>query len=81
MAAATLFLSAGDPSGDKAASLLIRALKNLVSHLTVFGLGGGRLKRRGQEQRVEGRNLAVLGFWEVAKRYSFFHALIDRFVD
>jgi lipid-A-disaccharide synthase len=81
MTATTLFLSAGDPSGDKAAGLLIRALKNLVPHHSIFGLGGDRLKQLGQEQLVEGRDLAVLGFWEVAKRYSFFHALLDRCVN
>jgi lipid-A-disaccharide synthase len=81
MAATTLFLSAGDPSGDKAACLLIRALKNLVPHHSIFGLGGDRLKQLGQEQLADGRDLAVLGFWEVAKRYSFFHTLLNRCVN
>lgn len=81
MAPMTLFLSAGDPSGDKAACLLIRALKNLVPHCSIFGLGGESLKQLGQEQLAEGRNLEVLGFWEVAKRFSFFHSLLNRCVN
>jgi len=77
----TLFLSAGDPSGDNAASRLIGALKETVPQLSVFGLGGERLKRLGQEQLISGADLAVLGFWEVAKRYPFFRKLFHRCVN
>ena len=35
----------------------------------------------GQEQPVDGKELAVLGFWEVAKRFSFFKKLMNQVVD
>ncbi len=76
-----LFISAGDPSGDIAASRLLSALKQHRPGLTCFGLGGPRLRELGQEQFVAGDDLAVLGFWEVAKRYPFFRRLMHRAVD
>jgi lipid-A-disaccharide synthase len=77
----TLFLSAGDPSGDNAASRLIAALKDIIPDFTFFGLGGNKLKKLGQDQLAEGNELAVLGFWEVAKRYFFFRQLFYRCAD
>lgn len=81
METTTLFLSAGDPSGDNAAGRLAMALKRLVPQLSIFGLGGERLKQLGQEQLAGGADLAVLGFWEVAKRYLFFRKLFYQCVD
>jgi lipid-A-disaccharide synthase len=76
----SVFLSAGDPSGDNAASRLVAALKTGAPDLEVFGLGGDHLKAAGQEQFVDGSQLAVLGFWEVARRYFFFRSLMHRCV-
>ncbi len=76
-----LFLSAGDPSGDNAAARLVVALKELIPDLTIFGLGGEKLKLLGQDQLAEGNELAILGFWEVAKRYFFFRRLFYRCID
>jgi lipid-A-disaccharide synthase len=75
MARPLLFLSAGDPSGDNAGSRLISELKQLRPELEFFGLGGRRLKLQGQEQLADPGDLAVIGFWEVAKRYYFFRRL------
>ncbi|MEW5993765.1 MAG: lipid-A-disaccharide synthase, partial [Candidatus Zixiibacteriota bacterium] len=75
-----VFLSAGDPSGDNAAGRLIAALQALVPDLSVFGLGGEKLKFLGQRQLAKGKDLAVLGFWEVAKRFPFFRRLMSRCV-
>jgi lipid-A-disaccharide synthase len=77
----TFFLSAGDLSGDNAASRLMRALKSHFPKLEFFGLGGEKLKQLGQDQLADGDELAVLGFWEVAKRYGFFSRLLYRCVD
>lgn len=81
MASDLFFLSAGDPSGDNAASRLVSELRSIRPGLRLFGLGGKGLKGLGQEQLAEGNDLAVLGFWEVAKRYRFFRALMSRTVD
>ncbi len=80
MASPTLFLSAGDPSGDNASARLLPEMQRLSPGLTCFGLGGSRLKELGQEQFVDGQQLAVLGFWEVARHYFFFRNLMSRCV-
>ncbi len=71
-----IFISAGDPSGDIAGSHLIRELKNRYAGISIFGLGGQRMHADGQEQIIEGDRLAVLGFWEVARKYFFFRRLM-----
>ena len=76
-----LFLSVGDPSGDNAAGRLVIALNRMAPGTEVFGLGGERLKGLGQRQLARGSDLAVLGFWEVAKKFSFFRRLLKQCVD
>jgi len=73
-----LFISAGDPSGDNATSHVVETLKKMTPGLTVFGLGGPKLKALGQEQMADSADLAVLGFWEVVKRFPYFRNLLDR---
>ena len=81
MAPTEFFLSAGDPSGDNAAGRLVRELRKLHPDLSFFGLGGPKLKRLGQRQLADGSDLAVLGFWEVARRFRFFQKLLRQTVD
>ena len=76
-----LFLSVGDPSGDNAAGRLIEALNKIAPDTEVFGLGGERLKALGQCQLARGSDLAVLGFWEVARRFTFFRRLLNQCVE
>jgi lipid-A-disaccharide synthase len=73
-----LFVSAGDPSGDNATSHLIAHLKRNHPDLEFFGLGGPKLKSLAQEQLAASGDLAVLGFLEVARKYSFFRDLLRR---
>lgn len=80
MSSQSLFISAGDPSGDNAASRVITAIRVRRPNLSLFGLGGPRLRFLGQDQLADSSDLAVLGFWEVARRYYFFHRLMSRTV-
>ncbi len=73
----SIFISAGDLSGDNAGALLISELKNINPALEFCGLGGSRMNRLGQLQLEEIENLAVMGFIEVAKRYLFFRKLFS----
>ncbi len=81
MSAPTFFLSAGDPSGDNAAARLADQLRKKVPELSLFGLGGSRLRTLGQEQLADPGDLAVLGFWEVARHFRFFQKLLRRCAD
>ncbi|RKX27082.1 MAG: lipid-A-disaccharide synthase [Candidatus Zixiibacteriota bacterium] len=75
-----LFVSAGDPSGDNAFSRVFAALKLHTPDLELIGLGGPKLLELDQEQFADSSDLAVLGFWEVAKRASFFRKLLGKCV-
>ncbi len=76
-----IFISAGDPSGDIAGSLLLEQLQQQNNSFDFFGLGGSRMRALGQNQPVDGKELAVLGFWEVAKRFFFFKKLMNDVVN
>lgn len=80
MSGQSLFVSAGDPSGDNAASRILTAILSRRPNLTLFGLGGARLRFLGQRQLADSSDLAVLGFWEVARKYFFFRDLMKRTV-
>ncbi|MBN2227346.1 MAG: lipid-A-disaccharide synthase [candidate division Zixibacteria bacterium] len=71
-----VFISAGDPSGDIAGSHLIHELAERNPQLTFIGLGGDRMGASGQTQVIDGSELAVLGFWEVARKFTFFKKLL-----
>ena len=73
----SIFISAGDLSGDNAAALLISELKKINPELNFCGLGGSRMNRLGQEQLEDMENLAVMGFFEIAKRLVFFRKLFN----
>lgn len=81
MSSPLFFLSAGDPSGDNASARLVEELTSKLPGLTLFGLGGPKLLQCGQEQLADSADLAVLGFWEVAKRFRFFQKLMARCVN
>ncbi len=74
----SLFVAAGDPSGDIATARLIDHLTDLSTPPELFGLGGSHLADRGMELFAEPNELAVIGFWEVARRYRFFRRLFHR---
>ena len=75
-----LFISAGDLSGDNAVSRALAELQSRKPGARNFGLGGEKLKRLGQEQLADSREIAVIGFWEVARKILFFKRLMDRCV-
>lgn len=74
----SIFISAGDPSGDNALSRVIEKLNTAHTNLTYFGLGGKRLRELGQEQFADQEDLAVIGFWEVARKYLYFRTLYHK---
>jgi lipid-A-disaccharide synthase len=75
-----IFISAGDPSGDIAGSHLIGQLKSSRNDLRFFGLGGRRMLKLGQRQIADYNSLAVLGFFEVARKILYFRKLMNNTV-
>lgn len=74
----TVFISAGEASGDLHAAALLEALQARVSGLRFFGLGGELMRLRNVELLFDLRSLAVAGFWEVAKRILHFRKVFNQ---
>lgn len=75
-----IFISAGDPSGDNAIARSFEILQK-QHQIRLAGLGGPKLKKLGQTQLAHPDDLAVIGFWEVAKKYFYFRRLFKACVD
>ncbi|MES2764570.1 MAG: lipid-A-disaccharide synthase [Bacteroidota bacterium] len=71
-----IFIVAGEPSGDLHAARLMRELKNVLPGVEFTGIGGENMEREGLQSLVALKEISVVGFWEVAKKYSFFKKLL-----
>lgn len=75
----TLFISAGEQSGDMHGAELIKELKNVFS-LSIpgfSGLGGDLMANEGMKLLYHVKDMATVGFLDVIKKYSFFKNAID----
>lgn len=76
-----IFIAAGDPSGDLHAARLMEELRRRSPFVVFEGIGGPAMEAQGLRSLARLDELAVTGFWEVAKRYGFFRALLRRCAD
>lgn len=67
-----ILIIAGETSGDLHGSNLVKAIKNLSSEFTFFGIGGDRMKNAGVEIIYHINSLAFMGFLEVVKHLPYF---------
>ncbi|MBM3324417.1 MAG: lipid-A-disaccharide synthase, partial [Calditrichaeota bacterium] len=63
----TIFVSAGEVSGDAHGAGVISALRKRFSNANFFGIGGDRMAAAGVELLAHVRTLAVIGFSEVIR--------------
>ena len=68
----TVFLAAGEPSGDLHGAGLARALRARFPDARLLGLGGSRMAAEGVELLAGLEDLAVMGFVEVLRHLPFF---------
>jgi len=73
-----VFIIAGDNSGDLHAAKVMRALRLLYQDIEFYGIGGENMIAQGLESLADLREISVVGFWEVLKKYSFFTNLITK---
>ncbi|MBK9247305.1 MAG: lipid-A-disaccharide synthase [Ignavibacteria bacterium] len=73
-----IFIVAGDTSGDAHAAKLMSALKVRIPDVEFIGIGGSLMEKEGLQSIVSLHEISVVGFWEVAKRYSFFKQLLKK---
>jgi len=69
---ARVYFVAGEASGDRLASDLLRVLKKNHPDLRAFGVGGPMLKAAGQEQSLDLAKHAVVGLTDVLKQLPKF---------
>lgn len=74
----TVFISAGDPSGDIHASKLMAKLKLISPDIKFIGIGGKNMEAEGLESLTDIKDISVVGFLEVAKKLRFFTDLMNK---
>ena len=67
-----LMIIAGEVSGDMHAAALVRALRARVPGLTAFGIGGPEMRAAGVETHYDVRDMTLVGFGEVFRRFGFY---------
>ncbi len=78
MSRGTVFVSAGEPSGDQHAAALVSALRRLEPGLAVEGVGGAHLEAAGADLVARIEHLTVMGFVEVARKVPAHWRLLGR---
>jgi lipid-A-disaccharide synthase len=71
----------GEHSGDLLGGDLLTELKNLQPDLNYFGVGGTSMIAHGFESLEELEKLAVIGFSEAIRKYSFLKKLLFQIVE
>jgi lipid-A-disaccharide synthase len=79
----SVFISAGEQSGDLHGSGLIKELKALFEGVNIkfIGLGGDLMKVEGLNELYHIKDLATVGFTDVIKKYTFFKKVISDCVE
>lgn len=75
------YLVAGEPSGDRHASELARALRQRDPDAVISGVGGRHLRAAGQEQCFDLAAHAVVGLVDVIKNYASFRRMFYQVLD
>jgi len=78
VSAGTVFVSAGEPSGDQHAAALVAALRRAEPALAVEGVGGPHLEAAGARLIARIEDLTVMGFVEVARKVPAHWRLLRR---
>jgi len=78
--ASTIMIIAGELSGDMHAAKLVQAIQTRLPAAKFFGTGGSCMKSAGVEILQDTKEMAVMGFSEVARKYFFFRKLFNRLI-
>ena len=78
MPAQTVFIIAGEASGDLHASHLARKLLTLNPDLVLKGMGGDNMRRAGVDIMIDASELAVVGLVEVLANYRTIKRALEK---
>ncbi|MBO8131359.1 MAG: lipid-A-disaccharide synthase [Candidatus Marinimicrobia bacterium] len=65
-----IFISTGELSGDIHASNLLKELRNIIPDLEAYAIGGDNLSNTGAKLILHIKDVSVMGFIEVIKKYK-----------
>jgi lipid-A-disaccharide synthase len=74
----SLFVVAGERSGDSRGFELLRELQSLLPTLQILGAGGPLIQSLARGPFLEWTSEAVVGLWDVLKKYQYFKTQFDR---
>ena len=79
----TIFLIAGETSGDTLGAELIKSIRNQHNgkNIEFIGTGGQKMKLAGLQQLFDLTEHAVVGLWEVLKNYFKFRKLFQQLIN
>ena len=69
------FIIAGESSGDLHGSFLMQEMLNLNNNIIFEGIGGKKMGAQGLLSLYRLNKMAIMGFVEVLKNYSFFKSV------
>ena len=75
------YIIAGETSGDQHAALLMKELLIVNKNITFFGIGGNNMSKFNFKSLFSIQSLAVMGFWEVIKKFFFFKTVQDTIIN
>ena len=78
---APIFILAGEPSGDRLAASLMRAIETTHGPQSWIGVGGAAMVAEGLESRHQMEQLTVMGFGAALTAYPRLSRFADRLVD
>ena len=73
-----VMIVAGEHSGDRLGSFLVRELFKRSSQLEIFGIGGTLMQKEGVRLIEDLTDFAVIGLWEVLKHYRVFKKVFKK---
>lgn len=76
----SIFVFAGDQSGDEHAAPIIQALKKMNRELEIWGVGGGELQKAGMELLYDCRDFGTVGLHSLVGNIAFLRKLIAEMV-
>jgi lipid-A-disaccharide synthase len=78
---ALLYVVAGEASGDSRGAEMLGALRELLPRLRIVGAGGVKIQALADDPFLEWADEAVVGFWDVLKKYGYFRRQFDRMLE
>ncbi len=76
----TIFISAGEASGERYGAMLIEAVRQRLPNAQFFGLGGAAMEAAGCERIVRAEEIAVMGITEVLRHMPRIYGAYRRLV-